>query len=232
VVRAILFDLFETLITESRTRPPGVSSHASRLGVEREAFRGRWKALRPAVTTGHVSFRQAIATITTELGHPADDRTLQQLSDDRRRTKSEPFSRIEPEILTTIDALRGRGLRLGVISNGFAEDVAAWPTCALTARFDCTVFSCEVGVAKPGPAIYCEAMRRLDVEASDTWFVGDGGDEELRGAEEAGLRAFKALWFLERWPHFSSETPAEPSLARVAEIVDLVDAARTPASRS
>src|ERR1700741_1155956 len=105
MVRAILFDLFETLITESRMRPPGVSAHASLLGVERDAFRGRWKALRPAVTMGRVSFRQALSHITGELGRPADDRTLQQLSDDRVRTKAEPFAQIEPEVLVTIDAL-------------------------------------------------------------------------------------------------------------------------------
>jgi hypothetical protein len=33
MVKAVLFDLFETLITEFRTRPRGVSSPAPRLGV-------------------------------------------------------------------------------------------------------------------------------------------------------------------------------------------------------
>lgn len=39
MVKAVLLDVFETLITESRTRPPGVSSLAPALGCEHEAFR-------------------------------------------------------------------------------------------------------------------------------------------------------------------------------------------------
>src|SRR5258708_1678326 len=58
MVQAVLFDLFETLITESGTRPAGVSSLAPELGCEREAFRAQWKARRAAVTAGCVSFRE------------------------------------------------------------------------------------------------------------------------------------------------------------------------------
>jgi HAD superfamily hydrolase (TIGR01509 family) len=223
MVRAVLFDLFETLITESGTRPPGVSSRASELGCEREAFRNHWKSLRPAVTIGRLSFRQALSDITTMLGSPADEMTLRRLCDERARTKARPFEQIEDQVLVTIDRLRNRGVRLGVVSNGFAEDVAAWPTCALAARFDCTIFSCEIGLAKPDPEIYREATRRLGVDASETWFIGDGSDEELRGAERAGMRAFKALWFLRRWPHYSGEDRSEPSLCAIEEIADLFD---------
>lgn len=48
-----------------------------------------------------------------------------------------------------IDYLRGREIRLGVVSNCLAEDVAAWPGSSLASRFGCTVFSFEVGLAKP-----------------------------------------------------------------------------------
>jgi putative hydrolase of the HAD superfamily len=223
MVEAVLFDLYETLITESATRPAGVSSHASELGCDREAFRRRWKALRPAVTVGRMSFHEALRQITTGLGRPAEDEVLRQLSEARLRAKAEPFAQIEPQVLVMIDHLRSRDIRLGVISNGFAEDVAAWPSSPLGARFDCTAFSCEVGLAKPDPAIYQHAMRRLGVDASQTWFIGDGGDEELRGAAEAGLRAFRALWFLRRWPHFRDEATSVPSLDTVEEIVGLVE---------
>ena len=113
-----------------------------------------------------------------------------------------------------LDYLRSRNVRLGIVSNCFAEDVAAWSQCALACYFECTVFSFEVGVAKPDPAIYMEATRRLGVAASDTWFVGDGAQEELSGAEQAGLRAFRALWFLRRWPHFKDEPSSAASLRK------------------
>ena len=228
MVKAVLFDLFETLITESRTRPSGVSSLAPTFGCERDAFRRQWKALRPAVTTGRLSFRQALSDITTILGSPTRDLTLQQLCDQRVRTKAEPFSQIEHQVLDMIDGLRNRGIRLGVVSNCFAEDVVAWPDSSLASRFDCTVFSFEVGLAKPDPEIFREAARRLQVDVSQAWFVGDGADEELSGAEQAGFRPFRALWFLRRWPHFKEEPGSTADVVTVEDIVSLVERAIGP----
>jgi HAD superfamily hydrolase (TIGR01509 family) len=223
MVHAILFDLFETLITESRHPPSGVSSLAPEFGCAREAFRAQWKTRRPAVSAGRLSFRQALSDVVIALGGHADEAMLQRICDDRVRAKARPFAQIDPYVLTTLDHLRSWGLRLGVISNCFAEDVVDWPHSSLAARFDCTVFSFEVGLAKPDPAIYLEATRRLGVSASDTWFIGDGQDDELPGAERAGLRSFQALWFLKRWSHFR-EPPSSPStLARVEEILPLVE---------
>jgi HAD superfamily hydrolase (TIGR01549 family) len=223
MLRAVLFDLFETLITESRTQPAGVSSLAPELECERAAFRRHWKALRPAVTVGQVSFRRALSDIATRLGSHPDEVTVQRLCNERTRAKTEPFTQIEDQVLMSIDYLRSRNLRLGVISNCFAEDVAAWPESPLASRFDCTVFSFEVGLAKPDPQIYLQATRRLRVEVRDTWFIGDGADEELSGAAQAGLRAFRALWFLRRWPHFREEPCSAPSIASVEDVVSLVE---------
>jgi putative hydrolase of the HAD superfamily len=228
MVKAIVFDLFETLITESRTRPPGVSSLAPALGCERDAFRRQWEALRPAVTIGRLSLRQALSDITTKPGSPAGDVTLQHLCEERVRMKAKHFERIEYQVLMMIDYLRSRSIRLGVVSNCFAEDVAAWPHSSLASRFDCTVFSFEVGLAKPDPEIYREATRRLQVDVSHTWFIGDGGHEELSGAEQAGLRPFRAVWFLRRWPHFRGELGSIANVATVGEIVSLVEGAIGP----
>jgi HAD superfamily hydrolase (TIGR01549 family) len=225
MVEAVLFDLFETLITESSTRPPGVSSLAPTLGCERDAFRRHWKALRPEVAIGRLSFRQALGEITTTLGSPADDATLQRLSEERARTKAKPLQEIEDQILVMLDELRSRGIRLGAISNCCAEDVASWPRSSLASRFDCRVFSYEVGLAKPNPEIYREAARRLQADTAHTWFVGDGENEELSGAEQAGLRPFRAVWFLRRWPHYRDEPCAFSTVAAAGDIVGLVERA-------
>ena len=228
MLKAVVFDLFETLITESRTRPAGVSSLAPGLGCERGAFREQWRAIRAGVLTGRVSFRQALSDITNGLGRPADDATLQRICDERTRTKAEPLAHVEHPVLMMLGHLRSRGLRLGVISNCFAEDVAAWPQSSLASHFGVTVFSFEAGIAKPAPEIYVEATRRLGVAVSEAWFIGDGAHEELRGAEQAGLRAFRALWFLRRWPHFTEEPCSAASMASVDDFVALVEQSIQP----
>jgi putative hydrolase of the HAD superfamily len=223
MVKAVLFDLFETLVTESRTRPPGVSSLAPSLGCERDAFRREWKARRPDVTTGRLSFRQAIKDVTSALGCPADESTLQKICEQRLRAKAEPFEQIEDHIIFMVDGLRSRGLRLGVVSNCIAEDVAAWPHSPIAARVGCAVFSFEAGLAKPDPEIYRVATRRLNVDVAHTWFVGDGESDELSGAEHAGLRPLRATWFLRRWPHFRDEPGAFAHVTTTVELVTLVE---------
>src|SRR5262245_12493337 len=95
MIRAVLFDLYETLVTESQTRPAGVSSLALELGCERAAFRDRWRAVRPEVVTGRLTFVQALRDIATALGQRPEDATLQRLRDARIRAKEEAFAHIE-----------------------------------------------------------------------------------------------------------------------------------------
>ena len=228
MLQAILFDLFETLITDSQTRPAGMSAWAPQLGCEREVFRTEWKPLRPAALTGRVTLRQAVSQIATKAGGDVDDVTVHRLCDERSRAKAEPLEQVEPQILMLIDYLRSRNVRLGMISNCLAEDVAGWARCSLASRFDCAVFSFDVGLAKPDPAIYFEATRRLQVDASQTWFIGDGGSDELTGARQAGLRALRALWFLRRWPHFREEPFVGLSVNTIQEVVSLVEQVMGP----
>ena len=152
----------------------------------------------------------------TRLGQHADEATLQRICDDRVRAKARPFEHIEPHILTTIEHLRRRGLRLAVISNCFAEDVMAWPPVCprVPVRLHRVLVRGWSGQARSGdlPRGYAAAGR----DASDTWFIGDGQDDELSGAAQAGLRAFRALWFLKRWPHYR-EPPLPPQTCRTSK---------------
>jgi putative hydrolase of the HAD superfamily len=223
MVRAVCFDLFETLVTESETRPPGVSSLAPSLGCDREAFRKQWRAARPAVVVGRLSFRQALTDVSAACGSDVDAATLQTICDERVRAKARPFQHVERQILMMLDALRRRGVRLGVISNCCAEDVAAWAQCDLAARVDGAVFSFEAGMAKPDSKIYLEAARRLGVAAADAWFVGDGADQEIEGAEQAGFRALQARWFLKRWPHVEGGAGTSAALDCVEDVLRLVE---------
>jgi putative hydrolase of the HAD superfamily len=202
MMSAVVFDLFETLITESSLRPAGVASLASEFSCDRESFRREWKARRADVTVGRISFRQALHDVAAALDGVVDDRLLDRVCRDRVRTKHGPFAAVDPEILSLLDALRDARVALGVISNCFAEDVTGWPSSALASRVQCALFSHEVGLAKPDPRIYLEAASRLGIEIGSMCYVGDGGDDELSGAAQAGARPMKATWFLRRWPHY------------------------------
>ncbi len=211
MIAAILFDLYETLVTERGTAPTRASSLGQRLGLDGTAFLRLWRSQRPRVIRGHISFGDALVEVGEQLGQTVDPAIVRGLCEERCREKSGPFERFEPDALAVIRHLHDRGVKLAVVSNCFAEDVQAWPECAAAQWFRASVFSFDVGAAKPEPAIYLDATRRLDVEPGAAVFVGDGSDDELLGAVRAGLRSAQAAWFrgeladLPRWiPRLSS----------------------------
>ncbi|MCI0417172.1 HAD-IA family hydrolase, partial [bacterium] len=217
----ILFDLFETLISEYGQNPTPASSLGFDLGVDSAAFRAEWKVRRSNVLLGQISFSRALAEIATTLKHPAENSLLDRIRNARIREKAQSFSEIQPQVLALLRELRSRGIRMCVVSNCFAEDVTAWHTSSLASEFDATAFSFEVHLAKPGPEIYAEACRRLAVEQDATLFISDGM-QELVGAEEAGIRAFQALWFLKRWPNFSRDSLYSRALENIDDILNLI----------
>lgn len=202
---AVVFDLYETLVTESGFDVPRASALARALGLDDTAYRVLWKQQRPRVLVGQLSFREALNEIGSKLGVTIAPAHIEEACEDRIRAKAEVFGRIRPDVLALTHDLSARGVRLGVVSNCFAEDVSPWSRCGLAHYFGCLVCSFEVGVAKPDPQIYRIATDRLGVAAADTVYVGDGGDDELIGAERAGLRVAQATWFVSR--PFATTTP-------------------------
>jgi FMN phosphatase YigB (HAD superfamily) len=62
-----------------------------------------------------------------------------------------------------------------------------WDESAFAGLFDVAIFSATAGCLKPAPEIYQLALEKLDVDASDSLFVGDGASDELEGARRVGM---------------------------------------------
>lgn len=217
----VLFDLFETLVTERDVAPVRASSLGAQMGLDEERFRAEWKRRRLDVVAGGYSFRGALAGTAAALGSAIPEAVLESICAERRREKAAVLQSVERSVLATLEELRSRGLALGVVSNCIAEDVAAWPESPLRPCFDVTVFSCTVGLAKPDPRIYRLACEEARVEPPRALFVGDG-EVELEGAERAGLCAHRALWFLAGWPHVVL-SPEEPGLRSISDVLTILD---------
>jgi putative hydrolase of the HAD superfamily len=99
---------------------------------------------------------------------------------------------VEPVVLETLDRLRSEGKRLGLVSNLtlrphlVREDL---DRMSLGSRLDATVFSSELGVRKPDPRIFREALDRLGTAPDETAFVGDRLYDDIGGAQAVGMRA-------------------------------------------
>jgi putative hydrolase of the HAD superfamily len=105
---------------------------------------------------------------------------------------------IQSEVLQTLERLRQAGHPMGLVSNiTLRPDLirADLDRMGLGKYLDATVFSSEVGVRKPDPRIFREALHRLGAEPAETAFVGDRLYDDVSGAQAAGMRAVQTRQF-------------------------------------
>lgn len=92
----------------------------------------------------------------------------------------------------TLEALRVRGFRLGLISNTLMEGARLkrhLVQAGIGALFECMVFSGDVGPHKPDPAIFRNALNRMGIEPARAWYVGDKPERDVCGAHGVGMTA-------------------------------------------
>lgn len=97
---------------------------------------------------------------------------------------------VYPEVVETLLELRGRGLKLGVVTNGFEKDFhQIADRVGLTDCFDVAVGADSCNRAKPDCTIFNHALIKLKTGAKETIFVGDSLRYDFEGARQAGLKA-------------------------------------------
>jgi len=100
-------------------------------------------------------------------------------------------STLYPEVKEVLSELKQRGLKLGLISNGYEEEINL---ILEKADLEKTIFNIIVGVdtirkAKPNPDIFKYAISKLNVKLEEAMFVGDNVEADYKGAENAGIHA-------------------------------------------
>jgi HAD superfamily hydrolase (TIGR01509 family) len=99
--------------------------------------------------------------------------------------KSRPYG----DAKTTLDALRSKALKLGVVSNHNITLEEALRGHGLETYFGAIVPSALVGVEKPDGRIFTHALRLLGVVPNRALFVGDDYEKDVVGACSVGMDA-------------------------------------------
>ncbi|MGG3279857.1 HAD family hydrolase [Paenibacillus solani] len=198
-IRAVFFDLYETLITEfedGKRISRRSYDYRDRLGLSEEEFKEEWSSRFERRMNGQFpSYQAVIRDILDVRSLPYHEEHVEFLYQARIREKTIPFLAVSQEIIVMLDQLHKRGLKLGLISNCSEEEVAAYHQSPLAPYFEDVIFSYKAGVAKPNSEIYRLACERLAVSPQESLFIGDGGSDELRGAHLAGLTPCHAYWY-------------------------------------
>ncbi|MDM7914595.1 MAG: HAD family hydrolase [Candidatus Eisenbacteria bacterium] len=225
-LHAVLFDLFHTLIDVNRA--PGRST-AEILGLDP----ARWN-LRVIEESRHHALGaiedpfESVRTIVHGIDPAIPDEKVREAVAGRAARFRHALLEVRADVLETLDRLRERGLSLGLISNAYYDEIAAWPESPLALRIDVPLFSCHEKIAKPDPAIYRLAASRIGVEPESCLYVGDGGSREHEGARAAGMRTVLILGMLEETlPAVAATRPRDTDwvVRAFPELLDVVAAA-------
>lgn len=121
-----------------------------------------------------------------------------------------------PEVHPTLERLTDH-YTLGVLTNGNA-DVRR---LGLADYFDFALCAEELGVGKPDPTPFREALRRANVAPGDAVHIGDHPNDDIGGAQRAGM---KAIWFNPAGADWQSDgTRPDGEIRNLAELPTLLD---------
>ena len=199
--KAVIFDLFETLVTEWGHKKYTKNEMCADLGLERKSFDVYWNEKESERYTGDVSFEESLRYVCERLKKEVDNAVLERVIEKRISTKSVCFEGVMPEIFCLLSRLKEMGMKIAIISNCSSEEVKVLRESNLAKYFDEILLSYEVKMKKPDSRIYESAAKLLGVEVCDCVFVGDGGSNELEGAESVGMKAIQAKWYTDQLPH-------------------------------
>ena len=188
---AVIFDLFNTLTApiDEAEFSSSLTEMAQALGADPGAFTQAWFRLwrerfAGVFPTGEACVQGVCESIGIQAAETATSRAAQIRIEFSRRT-------LQPrqDAVPTLTRLRSAGYKLALISDCSPEVPILWASTPFAPAIDEPLFSCVEGLVKPDPSIYLRACVRLGVELEACVYVGDGGNRELSGARQVGMRS-------------------------------------------
>ncbi len=197
MIKAVIFDMYETLITHYNCPLYFGAEMAADAGVTTEEFYRVWRndEYEWMRTVGKMTLEELLAMTLKDVGCYTPE-LVETLARKRVATKEECFKHLHSQIIPMLEELKKRGLKIGLISNCYFEEAKVICESELFPYFDVACLSCELGVAKPEKKIYEICMKNLLVKPEECVYVGDGGSFELETAKELGMAAVQAVWYL------------------------------------
>lgn len=245
-ITAVTFDLWQTLILDNRelglqraqVRLDGAQRLLAGQGLEydaehiREAYRGCYRACR-AVRSEHrdVRFRRQVEIFIDLIADGLAARLPESVVAEIERVYAESFFEYPPRFHAaareTLDAMRGMGLRIGLISNTgmtpgytFREFLRRHH---LLDYFEILTFSDEAELAKPGDRIFLMTTQAMGVQPGATVHIGDHVANDVAGANRVGMQSVWIRGFYE--PEDPDDPESQPDAA-VDDLAGVADAVR------
>jgi putative hydrolase of the HAD superfamily len=188
VIKAVIFDLDGTLLDREESVKNFIKSQYNRklVGkVSKEEYISRFIELD---NRGYTWKDKVYQQLVKEFGmeHQWEELLQDYLVEFKHHCV--PF----PNLISMLEELKSRNLSLGIITNGRGQfQMDNIESLKITKYFDTIVVSEWEGIKKPDPQIFLRALERLDVSPGESFFVGDHPENDVKAAQNAGM---KAIW--------------------------------------
>lgn len=193
-LRAVVFDLDETLLDQASASQAAVLSWASSLGFADTDIAGRWAT----ISSRHYA-RYQLREITFEDQRRERVREFldQSLTDDEA---SEAFrgylNRYEdgwtlfPDAVPALRRAREAGRSVAILTNGDRDQqLRKLDRFGLISKIDLLVCSSELPFGKPHPSAFSAVTDALGVTARESIMIGDSLRNDYQGAQDFGMHA-------------------------------------------
>ncbi len=208
----ILFDLGSTLIYFNRDFDQifvsGYAASYSRLieaglQLDRQAFLGRFKELmdeyRRERETEFIEYttHNILRLTLSEFGYSAVPELVTRQAVEAIYQITQQYWEVEPDAQPALQELQAEGYHLGLVSNaGDEPDVQTLiDKAGLRQYFEVILVSAELGIRKPNPRIFHQALQFWGVPPQRAAMVGDTLGADILGAQNAGLYS---IWLTRR----------------------------------
>lgn len=196
-LRAILFDAGNTLVFADHARlldlfeAEGVVSDEGRVHAAELVARSELTARieEGAVGTEPHLWKGYFQTLFRGSGVPEERLEAVGRRLREAHAREHLWTRVEPDLSITLEALLDQGVRLAVISNADGRMEQALERAGVRRYLEFVVDSGLVGVEKPDPAIFSLGLDRLGVPAREALYVGDLYPVDVVGARRVGMGA-------------------------------------------
>lgn len=195
-IEVVFFDFGGTLaynepdadiMYSSVLRKFGIARSPSEIRIVTEKIASQMGGLPPQSPEAEKQFwRQYDMEVAQHLGYSLEPGLSDALS---HAFRYEVNTILYPDVIPTLEALKQKGVRLGIISNANFELLERLDALSLTKRFHSITCSATVGANKPDRRIFQAALDSLHVPATAAVHIGDSYEADFLGAKAAGLLA-------------------------------------------
>ena len=226
MIKHIIFDLDDTLCDYQKAKEnekSHINANLKTYGIDIDAFWNQYNRVEPTL------FRQfadrSIAREEYRIRRFAD--VLQGSHEKSRELSSElnlhyiqdTTRKIElfEDTMPLLKVLRAKEIEAVILTNGMSDSQRAkFKNLGLSRYIQRIYIGEEIGVSKPNRKAFEYVLRDLDAAASDVLMVGDSIENDIDGAEQAGINAV----LIDRGNRYSEH--AGTRIVTLTEVIELL----------